>query len=49
VQSYLKEILDVRGLHIRCIEVKDAPIVGAAIAGLTAFYKPATIVTHPEL
>jgi hexokinase len=49
VQSYLKEILDVRGLHIRCIEVKDAPIVGAAIAGLTAFYKPATIVTHPEI
>ena len=37
VQSYLKEILDARRLYIRCIQVKDAPIVGAAIAGLTAF------------
>ncbi len=35
VQAYLKQILDARGLHIRCIQVDDAPVVGAAIAGLT--------------
>jgi hexokinase len=37
VQGYLKELLDPRGLHIRCIQVDDAPVVGAAIAGLTTF------------
>lgn len=37
VQAHLDEILGRRGLHIRCIHVEDAPIVGAAIAGLTAF------------
>lgn len=37
VQAYLKPMLAVRGLHIRCIQVDDAPILGAAIAGLTAF------------
>jgi len=36
-QAYLKELLDARGLHIRCIQVDDAPVVGAAIAGLTTF------------
>lgn len=37
VQANLKTILDPRGLHIRCIKVDDAPIVGAASAGLTTF------------
>ncbi|MBN2684430.1 MAG: hypothetical protein JXR40_04060 [Pontiellaceae bacterium] len=37
VQNYLSTMLKSRNLHIRCIQVEDAPIVGAAIAGLTAF------------
>ncbi len=37
VQAYLKGLLDARDLHIRCIQVDDAPAVGAAIAGLTTF------------
>jgi hexokinase len=37
VQACLKPMLSARGLHIRCIQVEDAPVVGAAIAGLTAF------------
>lgn len=37
VQVHLKTMLEARGLHIRCIQVNDAPAVGAAIAGLTAF------------
>ena len=37
VQAYLKAMLDDRGLHVRCIQVDDAPVVGAAIAGLTTF------------
>ena len=37
VQMHLSPLLDSRGLHIRCIQVEDAPVVGAAIAGLTAF------------
>lgn len=37
VQAYLKPMLEKRGLHIRCIQVDDAPVVGAAIAGLTTF------------
>jgi len=37
VQAFLKPMLEQRGLHIRCIQVEDAPVVGAAIAGLTAF------------
>lgn len=37
VQTYLKELLAARRLHIRCVQVDDAPVVGAAIAGLTAF------------
>lgn len=37
VQAHLVEMLKVRGLHIRCIQVDDAPVVGAAIAGLTTF------------
>ena len=37
VQAYLGELLNARGLHIRCIQVDDAPVVGAAIAGLTTF------------
>ncbi len=37
VQAHLKQLLGARGLHIRCIQVDDAPVVGAAIAGLTAF------------
>jgi hexokinase len=35
VQARLAEILSPRGLHIRCIQVDDAPVVGAAIAGLS--------------
>ena len=37
VQAYLKTLLAERGLHIRCIQVDDAPVIGAAIAGLTTF------------
>ena len=37
VQAYLKELLAARGLHIRYVHIDDAPVVGAAIAGLTAF------------
>ena len=37
VQAYLKPMLEKRGLHIRCIQVDDAPVVGAAIAGLVTF------------
>jgi hexokinase len=38
VQTRLQAMLEKRGLHIRCIQVDDAPVVGAAIAGLTAFH-----------
>ena len=37
VQARLSAMLKERGLHIRCIQVDDAPVVGAAIAGLTTF------------
>jgi hexokinase len=37
VQAHLKTLLGARGLNIRCIQVDDAPAVGAAIAGLTTF------------
>lgn len=37
VQEHLGALLEARGLHIRCIHVEDAPVAGAAIAGLTAF------------
>ncbi len=37
VQAHLSGMLAERGLHIRCIQVEDAPVVGAAIAGLTTF------------
>ena len=37
VQDYLKELMKPRGLHIHCIQVDDAPVAGAAIAGLTMF------------
>ena len=37
VQAHLQSMLTERNLHIRCIQVDDAPVVGAAIAGLTAF------------
>ena len=37
VQGYLQPMLAERGLHIRCVKVDDAPVVGAAIAGLTSF------------
>jgi hexokinase len=37
VQAHLATMLAMRGLHIRCIQVDDAPVVGAAIAALTAF------------
>ena len=35
VQGYLAEILGARGRHIKSIHVDDAPVVGAAIAGLS--------------
>ncbi len=35
VQANLQPMLAERGLHIKCIQVDDAPVVGAAIAGLT--------------
>jgi hexokinase len=38
VQGYLQPMLAERGLHIRCIQVDDAPVVGAAIAGLTTTF-----------
>lgn len=38
VQTCLNPLLAKYGLHIRCIRVDDAPVVGAAIAGLTAFH-----------
>lgn len=37
VQAHLKSMLQEQGLHARCIKVEDAPVIGAAIAGLTAF------------
>jgi len=37
VQAHLKTLLGERGLHIRCIQVDDAPVIGAAIAALTTF------------
>ncbi|MBN2162061.1 MAG: hypothetical protein JXR25_11415 [Pontiellaceae bacterium] len=37
VQACLGKMLNERGLHIRCIQVDDAPVLGAAIAGLTTF------------
>ncbi len=37
VQAILRPMLAERGLHIQCIQVDDAPVVGAAIAGLTTF------------
>lgn len=37
VQAHLASMLKGRGLHIRCVHVEDAPVVGAAIAGLTTF------------
>lgn len=39
IQARLKGLLSARGLHIRCIQVEDAPVAGAAIAGLTTFPK----------
>ena len=36
VQAHLHVLMNARGLHIRCIHVADAPVAGAAIAGLTA-------------
>jgi hexokinase len=37
VRAHLDAMLKERGLHIHCIKVDDAPVVGAAIAGLTTF------------
>lgn len=37
VQAHLANILQPQHIHYRCVHVEDAPIVGAAIAGLTAF------------
>ncbi len=37
VRAHLDVLLKERGLYIRYIQVDDAPVVGAAIAGLTTF------------
>jgi hexokinase len=37
VRGHLDAMLKERGYHIHCIQVDDAPVVGAAIAGLTTF------------
>ena len=37
IQTYLGTMLKARGLHVHCIQVDDAPVIGAAIAGLTTF------------
>ena len=37
VQAHLKSMVVERELHIRCVQVDDAPVVGAAIAALTTF------------
>lgn len=37
VQGHLDRLLGERGLHVRCVQVDDAPVVGAAIAALTTF------------
>lgn len=37
VQDHLAHILNARGIHYVCVQVDDSPMVGAAIAGLTAF------------
>lgn len=37
VHAHLTRLLSARGIHYHCQQVEDAPIVGAAIAGLTAF------------
>ena len=39
VQTHLKDLLGARGLHVRCIQMDDAPVVGAAIAGLITFHE----------
>ncbi|HEY5654055.1 MAG TPA: hypothetical protein VIR63_06795 [Pontiella sp.] len=36
VQAHLGRMLKARGLHARCIKIEEAPMVGAAIAALTA-------------
>lgn len=35
VQGHLRDLLEPRGLHCELIGVEDAPIIGAAVAGLT--------------
>ena len=37
VQAHLRRMMKERDVHVRCVRVDDAPIVGAAIAGLTTF------------
>jgi hexokinase len=37
VQAQLRALLTPRDLHIHCVQVDDAPVVGAAIAALTTF------------
>ena len=36
-QTYLKGLLEARRLYVRCVQVDDAPIIGASIAALTTF------------
>lgn len=38
MHEYMVPLLAKRGLHIRCIQVHDGPITGAAIAALTTFH-----------
>jgi hexokinase len=35
VQQHLRSLLEPRGIHYELISVDEAPIIGAAVAGLT--------------
>lgn len=41
VQTRLQPMMRARGLHVRCINVPDAPVIGAAIAAISSFRSPA--------
>jgi len=35
VEQHLREMLNKRGVHVELLQVEDAPVIGAAVAGLT--------------
>ena len=35
IQTHLREILEPRGIHFDLLHVDEAPLIGAAVAGLT--------------